>query len=129
MTDWLERVKSDAGLRQTLQACRGTPLSVFLGRQVVTVHEYNVAGQMVRSTQEPLWTPDDRAAALALAAYEAGLCPGCHDPLEVTTKAENEGEYRATSLLCHRCVAMQQAAEGFKDHPHASALLFTAPSI
>lgn len=122
--DWADRLLWDAALRHTLQACRGIPLSVFLGRQIVTTHEYDAAGRLVRSTQEAVWTADDRDAALALAAYEASLCGGCGDPLSETTKAEHEYAYvPKPPIRCHRCTAADRGAELYRDAPHASALM------
>lgn len=100
------------------------PLSIFLGRKRVTVHTINPAGQVIRSEIDPEWLDDDRTALLALMAYEADLCFGCHQPLSETTNPENEDRYRTgRALLCHRCVAIEIAGKQYENHSHPGALL------
>lgn len=89
-------------------------------------HEYDLAGRLVRSvvTVEVEWDDEAREWALALAAYEADLCPGCRQPLAETTLAENEERYVALpAIRCHRCTASSQAMDRDAEKPHASALL------
>ncbi len=78
----------------------------------------------MRAEADAEWTDEDRDLALALADYEADLCPGCRHPLSETTKPENEDRYKAgRALLCHRCVATEIAGKRYERHPHAGALL------
>ena len=100
----------------------------FLGwaPQVTTVHEYDDAGRMVRSvtTSEAEWDDDARDAAVALAAYEADLCPGCRQPLAETTDPAREDRYTAgLAVRCHRCTATERAGEKYQDSPQPGALL------
>jgi hypothetical protein len=72
----------------------------------------------------PAWTDIDRQAVLELQAWESQLCPGCHEPLAVTTAAENEFRYQAqNALLCHRCAATDTAMTQYQGHQHSSSLL------
>jgi len=116
-------------LRFTLQTARawGVSPSVFMGREIRTTitYEYDVTGvrSIAVATQEPLWTEEDRAMAMELQDYEAGLCPGCGTPLAETTKAEHEFAYVAKDpIRCHRCTASQRAMTAHEDKPQASAL-------
>lgn len=68
----------------------GVPRSVFLGRVV--------------GAGEPLWLPEDRWWALALAQVEAGTCRDCGHPLAETTPASSEDTYDADLTRCHGCV-------------------------
>lgn len=125
MTDWSARVDSDPGLRHALETARawGVRPSEFLGRAVVTTHDHDAAGRLVRSTSAG-WTDEDRGLAMALANYEAGLCSGCHAPLSETTAPEAEDGYTAgLAIRCHRCTASQRAAEFYQDSPQPSALM------
>ena len=124
MDDYLARLGApDDPLRRVLLAVRGwtgPPPSVVLGRKIVTSYIYDAAGRILRTETEG-WVDDDLAMIMAL---DAGLCPGCHFPLAETLDPENEDRYKETQvLLCHRCVAREQAAEGHQDHHHPGALL------
>lgn len=70
----------------------GVPRSVFLGRPMP-------------GPGEPLWLPEDRWWALALAEVEAGTCRDCGHPLHESTDADNEFAYDAALSKCHACVA------------------------
>jgi hypothetical protein len=88
----------------------GVPVSIFLGR--------------VRVEGVPDWLEEDRRAALDLAEWEAGLCPGCHHPLAETTLRENDEQYVATlAARCHRCTATEQFTKTLEDRLYPSALL------
>lgn len=107
-------LSADHQLRAAVQTARswGVPLSVFLGEPtpVVTLHQYDAGGLLLRSeTTGPIWTDADRAAAMALAAYEADLCPGCGHPLrETTDPAAEEALYAELAARCHRCTVLGQ---------------------
>lgn len=121
-----ERVASDPGLRRALEAARswGVSPSVFNGRQPVTRYQHNHAGQLVSSTTDPQWTEDDAQLAVALADWEADLCPGCNGSLAETTLAENEERYEAkVAARCHRCTASQQLQGTLQSRPTPGALL------
>jgi hypothetical protein len=109
LIDWQARIADDKDpLRQLLETAREwrTPPHVFMGEPVVTTYSYDHAGRVVRS-ETVQWTAEDRAAALALRNYEAGLCPGCNHPLEETTKPEHQYAYRPDGepIRCHYCTA------------------------
>lgn len=71
----------------------GVPRSIFLGRAVPA------AG-------EPLWLPEDRWWALALAEVEGGTCRDCGHPLVESTSPDNEYAYEAGLVRCFGCVAV-----------------------
>lgn len=125
MRDYLEQIKADPALRVAVETARAWGVSPgrFLGREpAVTVTPTQDGG--FRVARAPEWDDEARGLALALAAYEAELCPGCRQPLAETTAPENEGRYVAAApVLCHRCAASSMAGEAYQDHPHASALL------
>ena len=73
--------------------------------------------------REPLYTEQDAALLLALAEYRGALCPACGGPLaECTEKQTLDTVWRATSVVCHRRMAlsMKQAAQGDVEHPEAN---------
>jgi hypothetical protein len=121
------------GLRADLQAARawGVSPSRFYGRQAVSVttYEYDDArGRLVRSvtTSDPDWTDEDRELAWALQAYDSQSCPGCGGHLPDTTAPEREGAYATSSMLCHRCVAVEGEQHRYRKHPHPLALIVSA---
>lgn len=63
---------------------------------------------------EPLWTPEDRAWALALAVVEAESCSGCGQPLAQTLDPELEEAWRAEVVRCHACAAAATHVEGWQ---------------
>lgn len=92
----------------------------------VTRHEYDDAGRIIATvtTGEPEWDDDARGMALALAEYEAGLCPRCNHPLAETTDAAHEDRYVAADpIRCHRCTATEQASRRYAESPTPGALL------
>ena len=64
---------------------------------------------------EPLWLPEDRAWALALAHVEADTCPQCHQPWSEATAPEAEDNYRAELIRCHACTASAQKVTAYQD--------------
>ncbi len=94
--------------------------------RVTTTYEYDPGGRLVRSvtTTEAEWDDTGRAAALALRAYEADLCPGCKQPLTETAAHANMGRYAADlAIRCHRCTATEIARKIYEESPQAAALL------
>jgi uncharacterized protein with PIN domain len=83
--------------------------------QVVTTHEYDEAGRMVRSVTvtESEFDEHERAWFLALAAWRASRCPNCSGNLAETTDPENEERYKATSIRCYQCTAQAVEAKRF----------------
>lgn len=114
--------------RAVIRAARawGVPPSQFMGeaRDTVTTYEYDVSGRLARAVScAPKWTADDQDAALDLLAYEDGLCPGCHHPLDETTMPEHEYAYAAEEAVrCHRCTTSQRASEHYQGNEVPSAL-------
>lgn len=121
----LEQVEVDPQLRAVLQTARswGVAPSRFMGQEpaVWAVPE----GDGWRLVREPEWTDDDRNLALALDAYEGGLCSGCRQPLSESTDPGNEGRYETEApILCHGCAALAVGAQPYEDHAHSQALRF-----
>lgn len=124
---------SNPDLRRLLETARawGVPWRRFMGWEPVTrtVYRYNGTGQLIEKMTErdPEWGEDDRQAALALAGWEAGVCSGCGGQLAETTDPKNEFRYKAKAAYrCHRCTALDQAAEQYSQSPSPQALHFTA---
>lgn len=61
---------------------------------------------------------------LALAAYEGQCCSGCGGYLLETAAREAEERYRAEAARCHRCTAIAQEADSYKDSRHPQALQY-----
>lgn len=61
---------------------------------------------------------------LALLQYDALCCSGCGGYLLDTTDRDAEETYRAEAARCHRCTAIAQEAEGYKDSRHSQALQY-----
>jgi hypothetical protein len=54
------------------------------------------------------WTLPDRVMALALTAYEDGLCPGCGLHISVARGDHNVGRHEADDqVLCHGCAPLE----------------------
>ena len=126
--DPLTRVATDRALRDALIAARGwsgpSP-SRFLGRPVRTDYVLDEHGRVAGSVTDPDWTDEDRDLALALLAYEAGLCAGCRQQLRETTAPDAEDGYTVESAVrCHACTALAIAAKDYATNPNPSALLF-----
>jgi hypothetical protein len=124
--EWAARVAADPGLRDALRAARMWRVSPsrFSGHEPAVRHIADAAGRVIRSESEPEWSDDDRAAVFALIAWEADLCPGCHQPLAETTGADNEDQFAAgLAVRCHYCTAAAQGAEGYEKSPQPSALM------
>lgn len=64
---------------------------------------------------EPLWLPEDRAWALALAEVEKDSCPDCGQPWSEASKVENEYAYKAELLRCHACATGARTAHHFQE--------------
>lgn len=64
---------------------------------------------------EPLFLDDDRDAAIALVIDERESCPGCGEPLDVSTDPQSEDAYRADAVRCHACAAQAAAGRGPSD--------------
>lgn len=91
-----------------------------------TTYAYDDDGRVTAAvtTVEPEWDEDSRGLALALCEYEAGLCPGCRNPLAETTDPRHEDRYfTAEAVRCHRCTATDQASRRYEGSPSPAALL------
>lgn len=111
--DYAARLADDTDpLRRLLRAARSWRVAptVFLGR--------------IRPGTD--WLPEDTELALALEEYEAGLCPGCQQPLEETSKPEHSDAYRPEEpIRCHYCTAQALVSEmAEKQHERTAGLLF-----
>lgn len=116
---------TDPQVRRALEIARawGVPLSEFLGKPRVTQH-FSQSGIPSGYSETQTWTEEDRRLASELTQYEAECCPNCREPLEETSKPENEFRYRAeTPIRCHRCTATEIATDEAQSRPHPAALL------
>lgn len=55
--------------------------------------------------------------ALALTAYEDGLCPGCGQPRDRAWNGDMEGHYAAHEATCVSCQAKERSQDGKKPSP------------
>lgn len=92
----------------------------------ITRYDYDEDSRLVAAITEvePEWDEESRGMALALAEYEAGLCPSCRHPLAETTDIRHEDRYVAEpAVRCHRCTATEQASKTYEGSPSPGALL------
>jgi hypothetical protein len=69
------------------------------------------------------FTATDRLLAIALAKYEADLCPGCGWPRKFSTHKDAENHWTAPpARRCHACTANEKGREAYKDARYPSAL-------
>lgn len=105
-------LSGDPTLRAVVKAARawGVSPSRFLGSRPET----------------PEWTDQDRELALALDEYEAGLCPGCQQPLDETSDPEHSDAYRPQEpIRCHYCKMQALVSEtASKQHENTAGLYF-----
>lgn len=81
------------------------------------------------TTREPEWDEQERAWFLALAQYEAGLCPLCGRHVSICTAPGAEGRIHVPPpTRCHVTTAIERAREPYKGGKarYAGALMFTA---
>lgn len=52
---------------------------------------------------------------MAYVANEREACPGCGEPLHISTDPESEGRYLADAIRCHACKAQSKAGDGIDD--------------
>jgi hypothetical protein len=65
---------------------------------------------------EPQWLPEDTDLALEWQAEKRSLCPGCRQPLDETTNADNDRQaYVAEDVLCQACQVIQWRRESLTD--------------
>lgn len=70
-------------------------------------------GRVVKQ-REPLWLPEDRAWALALAEVEADQCPGCSRPWSEVSDPAAEDTYQAEVMRCHACSASARHVNAYQ---------------
>jgi hypothetical protein len=110
----------------------GVPPSQLDGREPesTTVHEYDDAGRIVRSTTtaESRYTEQDRAELLAIAVYRDGLCSVCGGPATECQSHEATGpKFKPSRLRCRRSDAVLVAKSALQntDRPEALAWFTT----
>jgi len=117
----------DPTLRAVVKAARawGISPSRFMGARHVVTYEYDIGGRITRAIETPEWTEEDRELAFALEEYEAGLCPGCNQPLDETTKPEHADAYQPNPPeRCHYCTARELHSEAIeKQNENPAGLL------
>lgn len=99
-----------------------------MGARHVTNYEYDkLSGRLMYTVETPEWTEEDRELAFALEEWEAGLCPGCQQPLSETSKPEHKDAYVPTApIRCHYCTVQAQHAETMENQSKKIAgLLFS----
>lgn len=63
---------------------------------------------------EPLFTPEDREAALEWMYEQSLKCPGCGNPRDESMDREAQsGVYEAHVLRCHACAERERKAKEF----------------
>jgi hypothetical protein len=77
-------------------------------------------GRNTPAPGEPLWTEDDVEAVLAYQALHDEICQGCGNPLSESMNPDNDGQYKATRLVCHGCRAREEAARSDQESPNAN---------
>lgn len=65
---------------------------------------------------EPLWLPEDRYWALALAEVEADACPECGQQWSETTDPVNEFAYKAQLIKCHACGTSAKTVRAYQEN-------------
>lgn len=84
----------------------------------------HVAGVLVSSVAESEWSPLEQDRMLALAQYEASLCPMCGGPISECTDQENEGRFKVDPpTRCHRKTAQIMAMDDLGQRKHTEALM------
>lgn len=57
--------------------------------------------------------------ALALSEYEAGLCPGCGEPVAECYDADSAGSYTVPApVRCYSCTALGMKQAEYQDPEH-----------
>lgn len=82
------------------------------------------------SVTESEWSPLEQDRMVALAQYEAWLCPKCGGPLSECTDPKNEGKYKTEPpTRCHKTTAQLMATEDFDKRKYAEALLIVTQLV
>lgn len=78
------------------------------GRVISTTYEYDNAGRVIASYASPAWTSEDHDLMIALAEYEATLCPGCGHPKDWAWHPglASEGWFDQHEFTCQACATM-----------------------
>lgn len=97
----------------------------------VTEYERNEAGQVIRSTEyvESAWDETERGLMLALAEYEAGLCPHCGNPTSVCQDPDSDRNnphakwiyWALPPAVCNIGTAMKAGQKEY-DHPDKAVI-------
>lgn len=77
------------------------------GRVISTTYEYDDKNRVIASYASPAWTSEDHDLLIALAEYEATLCPGCGHPKDWAWHPDNEAEgwFEKHEFTCQGCAA------------------------
>lgn len=90
------------------------------------MYGYDQIDRLVASKPEPEWDEVEQNWMLALAEYEAALCPSCGGPITECTAVENDGRFKVgLPVRCHRTTAIAIASEK-AEHKHPQALMYSA---
>lgn len=75
---------------------------------------------------ESEWSDLEQDKMLALAHYEALLCPLCGGPMSVCTDPANEGKFKTDPpTRCHKTTSAAAARDDFDQRKHSQALLLS----
>lgn len=71
-----------------------------------------------------MWSDTDRVLALALDAYEQDMHGPCGQPLLFSTDPDARGHYKASTVTCYACEALEAASP---ENPRPGLLVSVAP--
>lgn len=75
------------------------------------------------TTREPEWDEEQQGLILALLLVRGMTCDGCGGHLPDTT-AEDADYVADLPYRCHKCTAIAQKADEYREAPHAQALRY-----
>jgi len=82
---------------------------------------------VTRTVTEPEWDDDERDYMLALAAWEASLCPVCGGPAEECQAPDADRRFKGVPpVRCHRTDAVRRFQEKSSTYPRPEALIWHA---
>lgn len=119
----MARLTGNPDLRREVEAATrlGISLRRWSGWEPRRVAVVDEDGRTVTTTESE-WDDDSRAWVLALLEVEAQRCPGCNGHLPDTTDPAHEGRYlTGPPLRCHRCTALHQRQDNYRDDPNRAA--------
>lgn len=76
-----------------------------------TTYTYDEQGRLLsaRTVKDPVWSPTDRALALANDLYKRSLCSDCGHPRSRAWHPDMDGWFEGHSVECFGCGAIHKA--------------------